>query len=122
MKKEEELETIMELDYRKEENKKIIQRELHKIKPFKQRKENIPIDDLEKLIFKLSQKYQNIWIKQIVPFLYNNHGGIYRAFIIELSKDESIKYHEIFACCIYELYAKMAIFIYAITRRCNDET
>lgn len=100
---------ILELDYRKEENKNIIQKVLRKIKPLSKYsdEEIIPFEKLEKLILKISQKYE-----YSPEFHISSYTHIYYGFIKNMSNDRII-YEKVYGICIYELYAKMAIKMYS---------
>lgn len=99
---------ILELDYRKKENKIIIQKVLKKIKPLsKYSDETIPFEKLEKLILKISEKYE-----YSPEFHISSYTHIYYGFIKNTSND-GIIYEKVYGICIYELYAKMAIKMYS---------
>lgn len=103
---------ILDLDFRKEENKKIIQKVLRKIKPLSRfsDEEIIPIEMLEKTICTLVQKYEieHQWIN--VTYLETN-SGIYSVGVKSRVNHEWLG--NVYGICIYELLAKLTIKLYS---------
>lgn len=104
-------EEILNLDYRKEESQKIIQKVLRKIKPLsKYSDEFVPLEAIEKLIRVLCQKYEIIpqWvaISYFEPTL-----GIYSISVKTTTKHEWLG--TVYGMCLYEVFAKFAIKIYS---------
>lgn len=104
---------ILNLDYREEENKEIIQKVLRQIKPlsrFSEEKE-IPIEALEKAITVICKKY-NIRIRDISPDIWSaDKKIIWRACIIS---DKDLKTRgNIYGISMYEVLAKSAIKLYS---------
>lgn len=104
---------IMNLDYRKEENQEIIQKVLRKIKPLSKHSDeyDIPLSDIEKVITVMCKKY-SIRIKDIVPNIWaNNDSIIWKTTLTNEITFETID--EIYGICLYEVFAKTAIRLYA---------
>lgn len=100
---------ILDLDYRKMENKVMIAKALKKIEMFQCCTGKIPIEMLEEYIVDCERKY-SMMINYICPIITN---GIFRycATIKEKENQEITNY--IYACCIFELYAKICILYYS---------
>ena len=72
------------LDYRVKENKESIQRALRKIKPLSNYSEDaeIPLEKVEKLVWKLSLKYK-MRVRSIMPDLWaSDKSIIWAAYIV----------------------------------------
>lgn len=103
---------ILNLDYRKEENKYKIQKVLLKIKPLMKYsdEEQIPIDALEKMIYLICKKYK-VWIRNITQSpLSSDDGNVWSCQIVDTDSIEIIK--EVYGICIYEIFAKIVIFLW----------
>lgn len=111
-------EQILNLDYRKEENRKIIQRVLRKIKPLSKYSDetDIPIEAIEKLIRVLTQKYEIMpqWMNMsyFEPIL-----GIYSISIKTTTNHEWLG--TVYGMCLYEVFAKLAIKMYSDVKSKN---
>ena len=105
-------EQILNLDYRKEENREIIQKVLRKIKPLSKYSDetDIPIEAIEKLVRVMVQKYEITpqWMNMsyFEPIL-----GIY-SIGIKTTTDHSWS-GTVYGMCLYEVFAKLAIKMYA---------
>lgn len=105
-------EQILNLDYRKEENREIIQKVLRKIKPLSKYSDetDIPIEAIEKLVRVMVQKYEITpqWMNMsyFEPIL-----GIY-SIGIKTTTDHSWL-GTVYGMCLYEVFAKLAIKMYA---------
>ena len=105
---------IMELDYREDESKKIIQKVLKKIKPLSKysEEEDVPFEMIEKLIVVLSKKY-NMRVRDFVPDVWSNsQHSIWRATIINDTNLQTIKL--VYGISVYEVFAKAAICMYSV--------
>lgn len=107
---------IIKLDYREVENRNIIQRVLCKIKPLsKYSGEEVPIAALEKLLFKICNKY-HYSVKGIYADCYaSDKGIIWRMQMHKLTDFESNI--SIYGMSIYETLAKSVILLYSKTRK-----
>ena len=103
---------IMDLDFREEKSKKIIQKCLRKIKPFAKysEEENVPQDMLEKFLCKMSIKY-NVYPQYITPIFLKNEEIQYAICIKRTDTEEWMG--SIYSCCLYELMAKACIKVYS---------
>jgi len=104
---------IINLDYRIEENKEIIQKVLKQIKPlFKYSVEGqeIEISSIEKVIYIMCKKYE-MRVNSLTPDIQaNNTCIIWRATIIS---DKNLTIIDcIYGISIYEVLAKTAIRLY----------
>lgn len=104
---------IINLDYREEKSRVIIQKVLKQIKPLsKYSDENdIPLDAIEKAINVMCKKYL-INIREIVPDTFANHKCIiWRAVLIN---DKNFKVIDnVYGISLYETFAKIAIRLFA---------
>lgn len=111
-------EQIMNLDYRKEENQKIIQKVLRQVKPLSKfsDEEQIPIEMLEKTVSVLTNKYeiQPQWIT--CGFRGPIRGGIgYYSVGVKTTTDHKWL-GDASGRTIYELFAKLVIKMYTHVR------
>ena len=102
---------ILNLDYRKEESQEIIQKVLRKIKPLsKYSDENVPLEEIEKLIRVLCQKYEITpqWMTMSFcePIL-----GIYSIGVKTTTDHKWLG--NVYGICLYEIFAKLAIKMYS---------
>lgn len=105
-------EQILNLDYRKEESKEIIQKVLRKIKPLSKYSEEdqVPLEAIEKLIRVLCQKYEIM--PQWMNMTYNNDTlSIYSIGVKTTTKHEWLG--NVYGMCLYETFAKLAIKLYS---------
>lgn len=103
---------ILNLDYRKEESKEIIQRVLRKIKPLSKFSEenDVPIEAIEKVIRVMVNKYAIT--PQWMTISYHEHEfGIYSISVKTLDTHKWIG--NVYGMCLYEVFAKLAIKIYS---------
>lgn len=109
---------IINLDYRKEESKEIIQKVLRKIKPLSKYSDesNIPIEAIEKLIRVLVQKYEITpqWMSMsyFEPIL-----GIYSIGVKTTTDHKWLG--TVYGMCLYEVFAKLAIKMYSEVKSGN---
>ena len=102
---------ILNLDYRKEENKKIIQRVLTKIKPLsKYSDETVPLDAIEKLIRVLCQKYE-ITPQWMTMSFCEPVLGIYSIGVKTTTNHKWLG--NVYGMCLYEVFSKLAIKMYS---------
>lgn len=110
-------EQILNLECKTEEEKRIIQKELKKIKPFKKysEEENVKINDLEKLIFVLSKRYM-MRIREITfHFMVNENAWVWRSVLIS---DKTL--HTLNVCYgtnVYDILSKSALMMYSEVER-----
>lgn len=103
---------ILNLDYRKEESKEIIQKVLRKIKPLSKYSEEelIPIEAIEKLVRVLCQKYEIT--PQWMTMAYNDSAlAIYSIGVKTTTNHEWLG--NVYGMCLYEVFSKLAIKIYS---------
>jgi hypothetical protein len=113
-------EQILNLDYRKEESKEIIQKVLRKIKPLSKfsDEEQIPLEAVEKLVRVLSQKYM------ITPQWMNIslRDGVSSIYSIGVKTTTDHKWlGNVYGMCLYEVFAKLAIKMYSEIKSGNIE-
>lgn len=103
---------IIELDYREKENKQIIQKALLSVKPlskFSDEKE-VPLESLEKLIHMVCSKYK-VWLRYISQDpRASDDGDVWRCEIIY---EHNLHAERIYGICIYEIFAKLVIFLWS---------
>lgn len=112
--KEERLKMFLEADFRSEEGRSKIQEILHKIKPLAKYEGDVPLERIEKVISVLSRKY-DVGVKYIHLVAMPDNIDIYQADLYDFGREEELG--AVYGCCIYELYAKIAIKLYAKTRK-----
>lgn len=109
-------EQILCLDFRKPENKAIIQKALRKIKPFSQLNEKPALEHLEKFLAIATSKYD------ILPqyLMYSPDDDRNLILRISLKTKSSGKWVKtVSGCCLYEVYSKAVIFIYSEIKKGN---
>ena len=108
---------ILNLDLRDEENKKIIQKVLKKIKPLsKCSDENVSLEKIEKTIMVMCKKYDFNFI------IYVDKNAAEKALIyrVEIINNKLLKKVErVYGITIYEALSKAAIKIYSEIKRAN---
>lgn len=110
-------EQILNLDFRKEENREIIQKVLRKIKPLsKYSDEVVPIEAIEKLVRVLVQKYEITPQWMTMSFFEKTHT-IYSISIKTTNDHKWVG--TIYGSCLYEVFAKLAIKMYSEVRSGN---
>lgn len=103
---------ILNLDYRKDENKEKIQKVLRKIKPLSKFsvESDVPIEAIEKMISVMCKKY--MITPQWMRLSYDDEIlCIYSVGVKTTSKHEWLG--DVHGMCIYELLAKLCVKIYA---------
>lgn len=105
---------IINVNCRKEEGRKIIQRALRKIKPLSsyQDDEDIPVEMIEKLIWKLSLKY-NMRVASIMPDLWASDKSIIWTARVINEENLSDYGRSIYGASMYEVLSKAALFMYS---------
>ena len=107
-------EEILNLDYRKIENKEIIQKVLVKIKPLaKHSGEEVPIEALEKLVGVLTTKYEVC--PQWITLMSDEKGNPMYSVGVKSSKDHKWL-STVYGMCMYELFAKLSIQMYSYVK------
>ena len=96
---------ILNLDYRKKENKDIIQKILRKIVDYDKEVKRITIDVLEKYIMEVESEY-SVMINYIST-VFLDGTFLYCATIRDKECEKITDY--VYSSCIYELYAKICI-------------
>ena len=111
---------ILNLDFRKEETKEIIQKVLRKIKPLSKYSEeyDIPLEAIEKLIRILSQKYE-ITPQWLTMSLYESAVNVYSISIKTTTDHRWLG--NVYGMCLYEVFAKLAIKMYSEIKQGNIE-
>jgi len=108
---------ILNLDYREEENKEIIQRVLRQIKPLSKYSDEceIPFSALEKAITVMCKKYM-MRIREFNPDVWSNDKHtIWRAILINETNLKTID--EVYGLSLYEVFAKCAIRLYTEVKK-----
>lgn len=103
---------VLNLDYREEENKEVIQSYLKKIKPLAKCDGKVPLTKIERVITVLSKKY-NMRVRDFVPDVWSNESEIiWKAVLID---DRNLnQVGVIYGLSLYEVFAKTAIYMYSI--------
>ena len=111
-------EQILNLDYRKEEAKEIIQKVLRKIKPLSKYSEeqDIPLEAIEKVIRILSQKYE-IVPQWMVMSLYESAVNVYSIGVKTSNNHQWLG--NVYGMCLYEIFAKLVIKMYSEVKQGN---
>lgn len=110
-------EEILNLDFRKEESKFIIQKALKKISFFsKFENEDVPIEAIELFIGKVSKKY-DVLPQNMRMFLLDNGLFMYAIDVKKMSNYEYL--WTIHGICLYEVFAKLAINLYVQIKKGN---
>lgn len=100
---------ILNLDYY--ENQDVFQKALRKIKPFEKypEGEEIPLEDLEKLISRYEYKYA-LMLQYICPLYIQGERNVYSASIKRSDTQEHLGY--IYGSTFYELFVKLCFKYY----------
>ena len=104
---------VMNLDCRKEENRKIIQKVLRQIKPLSKYSDeyDIPFEAIEKAVVVMVKKY-TLGIREFSPDVFSNESNlIWRATIINDINNKPIG--TAYGITLYEVFAKAAIMLYS---------
>ena len=107
---------VLQLDCRKEENKKVIQKVLKQIKPLSKYsdEEEIPFWAIEKAITVMSKKY-NMRVREFVPEVWaNKNETIWRATVID---ESNLSITNVYGISLYEVFAKVAVQMYSMVRK-----
>lgn len=107
----EQIERILNLDYRKAENKQLIQKVLGKIKPLsKFSDEIVPLEMIEKVAKVLVCKYEIA--PQWMTFSYAE--AILGVYSVSVKTTTDHKWlGNVYGCCLYEVMAKLVIKMYS---------
>lgn len=108
---------IINLDYRKEENKEIIQKVLRQIKPLSKYPDgcDIPFHDLEKAVTVMCKKYK-MRVNQLIPDIQaNDKSVVWRAWLLNETNLKTIDM--VYGISLYEVLAKISIRLYAEIRK-----
>lgn len=99
---------LLNLNYYKENNSKIFQKALRKIKPFSKFEEGkeVPLLMLERLIGAYERKYE-IKINYVFPLYIPGEQNMYKAIIIRTDNLKEIG--KVYSCSLYELFVKLSI-------------
>lgn len=97
------------LNSKYEDDEEIFQNVLKKIKPFKNIKGNIPIEMLEKLIYKYEIKY-NVMIVYICPVFIKDSVPMYSVKIKDVKTKEY--FPTIYGSSMYETLCKICLLYY----------
>ena len=113
-------EDILNLDYRKEKNKEIIQRVLRKIKPLSKfsDEEEIPLEAIEKVVRVMVNKYE-ITPQWVMMSFHEEDRIIYSISVKETSEGKWLG--NAYGICLYEAFAKLAIKMYSEIKQGNVE-
>lgn len=111
-------EQILNLDYRKKENKEIIQKVLRKIKPLSKYSDEIdvPIEAIEKLVRVLVQKYE-ITPQWMTMSYFEPILGLYSIGVKTTTDNKWLG--TVYGMCLYEVFAKLAIKMYSEVKSGN---
>lgn len=111
-------EDILNLDYRDQEGKKIIQKALRKMKPFGSidLSEDIPLEKIEKIVGAYCRKYR-IMIQYISPTYMKDEVNMYACSI--KTTDNHMWLGNAYGTCLYELMAKTAIKMFIDVKKHN---
>lgn len=109
-------EDILNVDFTKEENKKLIQKVLVKIKPLSKYEDGVPIEALERTVVAICKKY-NVDPQWISMTLNDAKGNriLYSCGVKTHDKSEWLG--TVYASSIYELYAKLCIKLYSESKK-----
>lgn len=105
---------MIQLDFREEKNRYIIQKEMAKIKPLSMYsgKEKIPLEKIEKLITVLTRKYNIRMLRITSDEKCNKESLLWRAVI---ARDDDLKHiATIYGLSIYEVFSKAAVYMYSV--------
>ena len=111
-------EQILNLDFRKEENKEIIQKVLRKIKPLSKypEGEEIPLEKIEKVVQILTKKYE-ISPQWMTMSFRSNDWGIYSIAVKTTTDHKWLG--NVYGVCLYEVFSKLAIKMYSEVKSGN---
>lgn len=107
------IDKILYIDCRKQENKKKLQNYLHTIPKYKNIKGDVPLDMLEKMLYLVTDRYAVTvqWISYICE------GDNSRYWSCSLRDDSDYSFiTTITAVTVYEVFAKLAICLYALVK------
>ena len=107
---------ILNMNYKKDENREIIQKVLKRIKPLSRYTDDVPIEALEKLIAIICKKY-NLDMQWIVVMSEDAEDGrlVYSCGV--KTHDKSKWLGTVYASCIYELFAKLSIKLFSESKK-----
>lgn len=108
---------VMNLDCRKEENRRIIQKVLRQIKPLSKYSDecDIPFEAIEKAIVVMTKKY-NMRVRSFTPDMFANDSHvIWSAMLINETNYKVID--QVHGITLYEVFAKVAIRLYSEVKK-----
>lgn len=109
-------EQILNVDYSKEENKKLIQKVLTKIKPLSKYQDGVPIEALERTVVAICNKY-NV-DPQWISFTIGDGKGNKILYSCGVKTHDTAEWlGTVYGSCIYELYAKLCIKLYSESKK-----
>lgn len=112
------LEDIVCLDFRKEENKRIIQKALRKIKPFEgiDLDEEVPIEKLEKFVFFVCKKY-SVRVQYMFFPSFSKYSDV-MTYTLSVKRDDNHDWIcSVKAVTIYEVFAKVCLVLYYMAKK-----
>lgn len=112
-------EQILNLDYRNEEGRKIIQKVLVKIKPLSKYSDEhteVPLEAIEKLIRVLNQKYE-ITPQWMMMSMHESNETIYSIGVKTTTNHKWLG--TVYGMCLYEVFAKLAIKMFSEIKQGN---
>lgn len=110
------IEQILYCDYRKDKNKQLIQDVLHTIPKFRKSGSGVPLEAIEGLITEVTGKYAIT--TQWITFTRGKEDDVYWSCC--LRNDSNYQYlTTITAFCMYELLAKISIYLFAMVKGYN---
>lgn len=113
-------EQLLSLNCKSEENKEMLQRALRKIKPFaKYENEEVPLEILEKFIYKMTSKY-NVDLQWITYSRLDNNEPYWSASLKKGSPNHNW-IGTVYGISIYELLCKFCILMYSSIKKGDVE-
>lgn len=115
------LKEVIDGDFRNKEFEKLTQEWLLKIEPLRKRTpkgEKVKLEDIEQLIFKMVKKYK-ISMQWISNTIIDGELPWYSVSIKDGQTHEWLK--TVYGLTIYELLSKVALFMFAYTRRKGND-
>lgn len=113
------IEQILNLDCRKEDSWGVIFESLKKIKPLSKYGDinDIPFYVIERIIVKLSKKY-NMKVRDIILDIYSNDKeALWIAYII---CDKTLQIETVYGLSLYEVLTKAVIYMYSIRNKVGE--
>lgn len=111
-----EIDRLLILDCRKEENRQMVQKELKKQKAFAKYKDDIPAQKIEEFIHHITNKY-TITIQYMNYISYGKEGTYWSCPIKRTTNHEWIK--TIYGYNTYDALTKAALYMYSEIKKGN---